>query len=120
MVDNSTSPCERISGWFYPHATVQLECFILQTQGPVLPFLFTMLPPAISWGISSLYVLSNSEVWHRRQRITEHFPHGPLSIGFPHCQSFGTLPVALRQKLTTSLSWLNERHPQRGMGTHNM
>ncbi len=29
MVDNSTSPCERISGWFYPHSAVQAGRFIL-------------------------------------------------------------------------------------------
>ena len=111
-MDNSTSPCERISGWFYPHATVQLECFILQTQGPVLPFLFTMLPPAISWGISSLYVLSNSEVWHRRQRITEHFPRCPSSGGSACYHRRSTLEVSLRQKVAPSFSWLHERHSQ--------
>jgi len=29
MVDNSTSPCERISGWFFSHSTVQACRFIL-------------------------------------------------------------------------------------------
>jgi hypothetical protein len=28
-VDNSICPCERISGWFSPHSTVQVEYFIL-------------------------------------------------------------------------------------------
>ena len=25
MVDNSTSPCERISGWFSPHSIIQVR-----------------------------------------------------------------------------------------------
>ena len=29
MVDNSTSPCELVSGWFYPYLTVQAGRFIL-------------------------------------------------------------------------------------------
>jgi hypothetical protein len=29
MVDNSASPCELISGWFFPHSTVQVGYFIL-------------------------------------------------------------------------------------------
>ncbi len=29
MVDNSTSPRAPIPGWFYPHSTLQIGCFIL-------------------------------------------------------------------------------------------
>jgi hypothetical protein len=33
MVDNSISLCERISGWFSPHLTVQVElCWLLWTS----------------------------------------------------------------------------------------
>jgi len=29
MVDNSICPCERISGWFSPHSTLQVSHFVL-------------------------------------------------------------------------------------------
>ncbi len=52
--------------------------------------------------------------------MAQHFPRRPSSVGSPRCHGWSTLPVALRQKIATSLSWLHEPHPQRGMGTVKM
>jgi hypothetical protein len=54
------------------------------------------------------------------QGITEHVPRCPLSVGSSGCHSWGTLPVALRHQLPTSLSRLHEGHPERCVRTHKM
>ncbi len=79
-----------------------------------------MRPLPFRGASSRAHSRSHWYAWSRRQGITEHFSYCPPSVGSSRRQSFGTLPGALRQKLTTSLSWLNERHPQRGMGAHKM
>jgi hypothetical protein len=40
MVDNFISPCERTSGRFSPHSTVQVGYFILYAHAPVPAFTF--------------------------------------------------------------------------------
>src|SRR5260370_13995157 len=87
---------------------------------PPSAFIFTEPPTAISWGVCSLHSLSKVSSWYRRQRITEHIPRCPSSVGSPRSHGWGTLPVALRQQLATSLSWLHARHSERRIGTHQM
>ena len=55
-----------------------------------------------------------------RQGAQEHLACCPSSRGSPSCYGWSSLPVALRQTVATSLSWLHEGYPQRGMGTHKM
>jgi hypothetical protein len=73
MVDNSISPCERISGWFSPHSTVQVGYFILKAYAPIPAFTFAKPPTAIARGVFSLHSRSTCEAWHWWQGIAQDF-----------------------------------------------
>ncbi len=117
-VVHSSSPCARLWAGFASCGCTGRVLHPVGPHAPVPAFIFTKLPPAISRCISSLHARSNGEGWQRRQGLTEHFPHCPLLVRLPRCQRWSTLPVALRQKFATSLSWLHERYLERCMRTH--
>jgi hypothetical protein len=111
MVDNSTSPFKRISGWFSLHSSVQRGRFVQPLATAIctelsLPF----REPLLASGAL------NRPIRDRRQRRTEDCPRCPSSVGSAGYHGWSPLAVALRQTFAPSLSRLDERHSEGSMG----
>jgi hypothetical protein len=118
MVDNSMSSQELISGSFFFHSTVITGYFILSVPAPTC----FHLHQAVYSHFTERFLHSCTYVsaWHRRQRITQHFPRSPSSSGSSRSHRWCTMPVTLRRQLAPSFSRLHECYPEGSVGTHKM
>jgi hypothetical protein len=118
MVDNSTSPCEGLSGWiFVIGQTWQVTSSRVEAPSEFFCWRLHQLPRNMTQQPHLLRWLSSGNRW---QGVREHLARRPSSVGSAGCHRWCPLPIALRQTLAITFSRLHKRHPQRGMGTYKM
>src|SRR2546421_5423937 len=100
MVENSTSPCERLSGRFFVMRQSR-QAFSSQSEAPSELFCGYLHPSPRDMIQHPIWLrcLSSGNLW---QGAREHLASRPSSGGSPGCQSCRTLPIALRRQFTTS------------------
>jgi hypothetical protein len=117
---NLTRPCEHRSGWVSPHSegTGRGPDPLGPRTCPAVPS--TSPPIAKSPSDFSHPSGSHRDAWHRWEGMAKDFARRPSSIRSPGCHGRSTESRALRHQGATSLWWRNQRHAQRGMGSHNV